>query len=128
MYSRRPRKFRRRSNGRSYQQRGDGNFHIGPKYNSFSRGPAINYPKTTQNIEQLAEKYKALAKESLSSGDIILSENYSQHADHYARIIEEKNKNRDQTKVNTFNKPKVDDTHPSEDSDMKQLDPTKNKE
>ena len=120
MYSRRPRKFRRRSNGRNYQQRGDGDFHLGPKYNSFSKGPVINYSKTTQNVEKLVEKYKDLAKESLSSGDIILSENYSQHADHYARIIEEKNKNKDQNRVQVVHKPIIHNKNLSENSDVNQ--------
>ena len=40
----------------------------------------------------------ALAKEALSSGDKTLSENYFQHADHFMRIIEDKNKNQNQNK------------------------------
>ena len=36
-----------------------------------------------QSPEKLFEKYNALAKEALSSGDKILSENYLQHADHF---------------------------------------------
>ena len=45
-------------------------------------------------MSQLVEKYNALAKEALSSGDKTLSENYLQHADHFMRIIDEKNKNK----------------------------------
>ena len=40
------------------------------------------------------ERYKHLAKEALSSGDNILSENYLQQADHFRRIVEDKNKNK----------------------------------
>ena len=32
------------------------------------------------------KKYNNLAREALASGDIILAENYYQHADHYIRI------------------------------------------
>ncbi|NCU50816.1 MAG: DUF4167 domain-containing protein, partial [Candidatus Fonsibacter lacus] len=35
---------------------------------------------------KLVEKYNNLAREALASGDIILAENYYQHADHYLRI------------------------------------------
>ena len=37
----------------------------------------------------LIEKYNNLAREALSSGDKILSENYFQHADHFTRILSE---------------------------------------
>ena len=36
--------------------------------------------------QKLIEKYNNLAREALSSGDKILSENYFQHADHFTRI------------------------------------------
>ena len=39
----------------------------------------------------LVEKYNLLAKEALTSGDRTLSENYYQHADHFMRIVYEKN-------------------------------------
>ena len=35
----------------------------------------------------MVEKYNNLAREALSSGDKILSENYLQHADHFSRIL-----------------------------------------
>ena len=38
----------------------------------------------------MIEKYNNLAREALSSGDKILSENYFQHADHFTRILKEK--------------------------------------
>ena len=54
--------------------------------------------KPYQSAEKLIEKYSALAKEALSSGDRILSENYLQHVDHFKRIIDEKNLSRNNTK------------------------------
>ena len=42
------------------------------------------------NASKLIEKYTELAKEALSNGDKILSENYYQHADHFIRISEKK--------------------------------------
>ena len=35
----------------------------------------------------------------MSSGDITLSENYLQHADHFMRIIDDKNKNKVENKI-----------------------------
>ena len=40
------------------------------------------------NTSKLIEKYTELAKEALSNGDKIMSENYFQHADHFIRISE----------------------------------------
>ena len=45
------------------------------------------------NVEKLITKYNELAREALSNGDKILSENYYQFADHFLRIfIEQKEK------------------------------------
>jgi len=49
------------------------------------------YPgKNNHNASRLVEKYNDLAREALSKGDKILSENYSQHADHFMRILSER--------------------------------------
>lgn len=50
------------------------------------------------NAEKLLEKYNNLAKEALSNGDKILSESYYQHADHFLRVIENKNLIRNNSK------------------------------
>ena len=47
--------------------------------------------RQNQNPNRMIEKYTSLAKEALSGGDKILSENYFQHADHFLRIIESRN-------------------------------------
>ena len=47
-----------------------------------------NPGKNNQNAHKLVEKYNDLAREAMSNGDKILSENYLQHADHFARISE----------------------------------------
>jgi len=48
------------------------------------------------NVEKLISKYNELAREALSNGDKILSENYYQYADHFLRIsIEQKEKQKD---------------------------------
>ena len=43
--------------------------------------------RNNHNASKLIEKYNNLAREALSSGDKILSENYFQHADHFTRIL-----------------------------------------
>ena len=45
--------------------------------------------RNNHNAPKLIEKYNNLAREALSSGDKILSENYFQHADHFTRILAE---------------------------------------
>ena len=52
-----------------------------------------NPGRNNQNASKLIEKYSDLAREALSSGDKILSENYMQHADHFSRIVSSKNSN-----------------------------------
>ena len=53
---------------------------------NFQRKPIT---RNFNNISKLVEKYNNLAREALSSGDKILSENYFQHADHFTRILGE---------------------------------------
>ena len=46
--------------------------------------------RNNHNASKLIEKYNDLAREALSNGDKILSENYLQHADHFTRILNER--------------------------------------
>ncbi len=46
--------------------------------------------KNSHSIQKLIEKYTDLGKEAISKGDKILSENYFQHADHFIRVINER--------------------------------------
>ena len=50
-----------------------------------------NIGRNIHNAPKLIEKYTNLAREALTNGDKILSENYFQHAEHFIRILEEKN-------------------------------------
>tara|TARA_Y100000310_G_scaffold76228_1_gene72670 strand:+ start:3460 stop:3846 length:387 start_codon:yes stop_codon:yes gene_type:complete len=128
MFQRKPRRFRRRSNGRGHLSRENGYMQARLRTNSFSNTQTRNNFKQTQSAEELFEKYNTLAKEAMSTGDKTLGENYFQHADHFMRIIENKNKNKDQSKDNIINKTVAEDKPPSEDSNIKQEDVTKNKE
>ena len=99
MLHRRPSRFRHRSKNRNYQRHSNSNGHKIIGSSSFSNHQMKNNFRSTQSAEKLFEKYSSLAKEAISVGDKTLSENYLQHADHFMRVIEEKNKNRIQTKT-----------------------------
>ena len=77
-----------------FQPNGDRGFRRtgnGHKSNSdFSNGSSFKrrHPgKNNQNAAKLVEKYNDLAREALSNGDKILSENYLQHSEHFSRIL-----------------------------------------
>jgi len=120
MYQNRPRRFRHRSNGRNRQSHDNGDRQIRLRSNSFSNSQTRNHFKTPLSAEKLFEKYNSLAKEALSSGDKTLSENYFQHADHFMRIIENKDINQKQNRVQVDDKLVVRDKHLPENSDVDQ--------
>ena len=128
MFQRKPRRFRHRSNGRGHLSHGKDRRPSRLGSNSFSNGQPRNNFRSPQSAEKLLEKYNVLAKEAISSGDKTLGENYLQHADHFMRIIEDKNKNREQSKINIIDKSTAEAKRPSENSETKQGDATKNKE
>ncbi len=77
-----------RRNDRSYKTNGDrtkfsSNFSSSDNFQRKIPG------RNNHNASKLIEKYNNLAREALSSGDKILSENYFQHADHFTRILSE---------------------------------------
>ena len=77
-----------RRNDRNFKSNGDR-----PKYgSSFSNNDNFQRKipgRNNHNASKLIDKYNNLAREALSSGDKILSENYFQHADHFTRIQNE---------------------------------------
>ena len=105
MFQRKQRRFRRHSNSRNHGSRDNGSLQTRLRPNPFSNGPTRNNFRTPLSAEKLFDKYNSLAKEAMSSGDKILSENYFQHADHFMRIIEDKNRSRNQSKVSLVDIP-----------------------
>ena len=75
-----------------------------PKYGSnFSKSENFQRKspgRNNHNASKLIEKYSNLAREALSNGDKILSENYFQHADHFTRILNDQDA---QKKLNSIN-------------------------
>jgi len=89
--------FRNNNHRRNNFRRNDRNFKSSidrSKYNSsFSNSENFQRKvpgRNNHNAPKLIEKYNNLAREALSGGDKIMSENYFQHADHFTRILNEK--------------------------------------
>jgi hypothetical protein len=78
-----------RRNDRSFKSNGDR-----PKFGSnFSSNENFKRKvpgRNNNNAPKLIEKYNDLAREASSNGDKILSENYLQHADHFTRVLNER--------------------------------------
>ena len=78
-----------RRNTRNFKSNGDA-----PKFGSnFSNNDNFKRKapgRNNHNAPKLIEKYNDLAREALSNGDKILSENYLQHADHFTRILNDR--------------------------------------
>ena len=97
-----------------------------PKYGSnFSKNENFQRKspgRNNHNASKLIEKYSNLAREALSSGDKILSENYFQHADHFTRIQNEQESFRksryseNEKKKELSNSDKVDEEVKKDDS------------
>lgn len=91
-------KNRYRNNGDRYFKRNGSSKNPNPnlldngEFKRKKNGRNINPPK-------LIEKYLDLAKEALSNGDKILSENYFQHADHFSRVLEKQNSYKEENKT-----------------------------
>ncbi len=86
--------FRNNNNRRNNFRRSDRSFKSNgdrSKYGSnFSNNDNFQRKipgRNNHNASKLIDKYNNLAREALSSGDKILSENYFQHADHFTRIL-----------------------------------------
>ena len=98
-----PKRNRFRSNNKGFRRNGSQNFRTGDNNtvsNSFQRK---SFNRDGFNAEKLLEKYKNLAKEASTSGDRILSESYYQYADHFLRVIENRNLIQNNSKLDLNN-------------------------
>ena len=83
--------------------------------------------RNNHNAPKLIEKYNNLAREALSVGDKILSENYFQHADHFTRILNEQEimkKSRNLSSSNIIKE--VEETPDKEEKSFSDTDNSKN--
>ena len=121
--------FRRSS--RNFKSSGDSSKYVSNFSNNdnFKRkAPGRN----NHNAPKLIEKYNDLAREALSNGDKILSENYLQHADHFTRILNEKESFRREKNLETkseniheINEEIIENTEQNSDKDVIETDETK---
>ena len=88
--------FRNNNGRRGSFRRNDRNYKINGERQKFGSNFSNNdnfqrkIPgRNNHNASKLIEKYNNLAREALSIGDKIMSENYFQHADHFSRILSE---------------------------------------
>ena len=107
MNNNRRRNFRPRSQKNNFRRRnGSMNSNGGTNFNNngnmnFSRNGSMTNP---HNVEKTVQKFQQLAKDAQSSGDLVLVENYLQHADHYSRRLTELNeRSRDNSKSDQNN-------------------------
>ena len=89
--------FRNNNARRNNFRRGERNFKSNNERNKFNNNfsNSENFQRkapgrNNHNASKLIDKYNNLAREALSGGDKILSENYFQHADHFTRVLNEK--------------------------------------
>ena len=83
------RRNRFKSNGdRNFRKRNGNGSKINGEFNNNLDFKRKNPGRNNQNASKLIDKYNDLAKEAISNGDKILSENYLQHADHFSRILQ----------------------------------------
>ena len=78
-----------RRNTRNFKTNND-NSKFGSNFSNNDNFKRKSPGRNNHNAPKLIEKYNDLAREALSNGDKILSENYLQHADHFTRILNER--------------------------------------
>jgi len=108
-----PRRNRFRSNDKGFRRNGSQDLRTGGMNSASNNFHRASFSRNGPKAEKLLEKYSNLAKEAFSNGDKILSESYYQHADHFLRVIE----NRNLTQNNS--KPHLDNSSIEEKSDDK---------
>ncbi len=110
-YKNNHRRSRYKSNGdRNFRKR-NGHKNNG-EFNNNQEFRRRNPGKNNQNAAKLVDKYNDLAREALSNGDKILSENYLQHADHFSRITI----NQELANESNLNSQKKEDNNTEEDN------------
>ena len=117
------RRSRFKSNGdRNFRRNGNGHKNNGD-FNNVSSFKRRHPGKNNQNAAKLVEKYNDLAREALSNGDKILSENYLQHSEHFSRILI----SQENLKVNSENLTDNVSNQIKTETDLKELEKPTNK-
>jgi len=93
------RRGRFRSNDRSFKRTGDG-LKYKSDFNTNGDFQRNSLSRNNHNASKLVEKYNSLAREALVNEDKILSESYFQYADHFMRVLKEREKNKPINEIN----------------------------
>ena len=122
--------FRNNNNRRNNFRRSDRGFKVNGDRSKFGTNFSNNENfqrkapgRNNHNASKLIEKYNNLAREALSNGDKILSENYFQHADHFTRILSDQENSK---KLKFSQNPKV-NSEDKEKNENESDDPSENK-
>ena len=108
-----PRRYRPRSNDKEYRKNDFQDLRISGVNSASKNFQRRSFSRNGLKAEKLLEKYNNLATEALSNGDKVLSESYYQHADHFLRVIENRNS------IHNNSKPHLDHSSIEENSDDK---------
>ena len=98
-----PRRNRFRSNDKGFRGNGSHDVRMNVINHASKNFQRSSFNRNGLKAEKLLEKYNDLAKEALSNGDKILSESYYQHADHFLRVIENRNSMQNNSKLHLDN-------------------------
>ena len=108
-----PRRYKFRSNDKDFRRNDSQDLRISGINSDSNNFQRRSFSRNGLKVEKLLEKYNNLAKEALSNGDKILSESYYQHADHFLRVIENRNS------IHNNSKPHLDHSTIEKNSDDK---------
>ena len=108
-----PRRYKFRSNDKDFRRNDSQDLRISGINSDSNNFQRRSFSRNGLKVEKLLEKYNNLAKEALSNGDRILSESYYQHADHFLRVIGNRNS------IQNNSKPHLDNSPIKENSDDK---------
>ena len=106
-----------RRNDRNFKSNGD-RAKFGSNFSNNDNFKRKAPGRNNHNAPKLIEKYNDLAREALSNGDKILSENYLQHADHFTRVLNDREAFKrvrvPENKIESDENPLVDNDQPTE--------------
>ena len=129
--------FRNNNGRRNSFRRNDRNYKINGERQKFGSNFSNNENfqrkipgRNNHNASKLIEKYNNLAREALSIGDKIMSENYFQHADHFSRILSEQEnyrKSKFNIKPSTNNNEDLTNEKDKDDGQIEKIDNKSNK-
>jgi hypothetical protein len=108
-----PRRYKFRSNDKDFRRNDSQDLRISGINSDSNNFQRRSFSRNGLKVEKLLEKYNNLAKEALSNGDKILSESYYQYADHFLRVIGNRNS------IQNNSKPHLDNSPINENSDDK---------